>query len=77
GDLFLQSPLLRSAKKQLQEIALFTKGRQMLVLVGLPWEHGGKLYNVAAALCGGRLLGLVPKTHLPNYSEFYEQRHFR
>ena len=48
----------------------------MMVLVGLPWKHGSKLYNVAAVLCGGRLLGIIPKTHLPNYSEFYEQRHF-
>ncbi|MDD3252245.1 MAG: NAD(+) synthase [Lachnospiraceae bacterium] len=76
GDLFLQMPLLRKAKEELREIEQFTKGRSMLVLVGLPWEHGGKLYNVAAAICDGVLLGLVPKKNLPNYSEFYEQRHF-
>src|SRR5699024_3311731 len=43
---------------------------------GLPVRAGGKLYNCAAVVCGGRLLGLVPKTHLPNYAEFYEMRHF-
>ena len=48
----------------------------MLVFVGLPVRHLGKLYNCAAALCGGELLGLVPKTHLPNYGEFYERRWF-
>lgn len=48
----------------------------MLVFVGLPWERGGKLYNVAAAVKDGELLGLVPKTNLPNYQEFYEARHF-
>lgn len=76
SDLFSQFPLLRRAKEELRSIVEFTKGRQMLVFVGLPWEHGGKLYNVAAAVCNGELLGVVPKTNLPNYSEFYEQRHF-
>ena len=76
GDLFSQFPLVRKAKEELGEIVRFSKGRNMLVFVGLPWEHGGKLYNAAAAVCDGRLLGIVPKTSLPNYSEFYEQRHF-
>lgn len=76
SDLFSQFPLLRQAKEELRRLVQFTKGRQMLVFVGLPWEHGGKLYNVAAAVCDGELLGVVPKTNLPNYSEFYEQRHF-
>ena len=39
-------------------------------------RHNGKLYNCAAVLCNGELLGLVPKVHLPNYGEFYEERHF-
>lgn len=76
GDLFLQAPLIRAAREQLSVIAACTKDKPMLVFVGLPWEHGGKLYNAAAALSSGRVLGIVPKTHLPNYSEFYEQRHF-
>ena len=53
-----------------------TRDKDMLVFVGLPWDRDGKLYNVAAALKDGRLLGLVPKKNLPNYSEFYEARHF-
>ena len=48
----------------------------MVTLAGLPVPLGGKLYNCAAVLCGGRLLGLVPKSFLPNYGEFYEKRHF-
>lgn len=76
NDLFLQYPLIRSTRQELGEIVRFTKGKQMLVFIGLPWEHGGKLYNVAAAVCNGQLLGIVPKTNLPNYSEFYELRHF-
>ena len=48
----------------------------MLVFVGLPWEYNNKLYNVAAAIQDGKLLGLVPKRWIPNYSEFYEGRYF-
>ena len=76
NDLFSQFPLIRKAREELRNIVRFSQGRQMLVFVGLPWEHGGKLYNAAAAICDGRLLGVVPKTNLPNYAEFYEQRHF-
>lgn len=76
GDLFLQIPLINSARRELKEVIYATKGKQMLVFLGLPWESGNKLYNVAAAVCNGALLGLVPKLNLPNYSEFYELRHF-
>lgn len=76
GDLFSQMPLIRSAKEELKTIVEFTKGRQMLIFIGLPWEHANKLYNVAAVICNGELLGIVPKTNLPNYSEFYELRNF-
>lgn len=47
-----------------------------LVFVGVPFRNHGKLYNVAAVLNRGEIIGLVPKTYLPNYGEFYEQRHF-
>ena len=47
-----------------------------LIIVGLPWEYNGKLYNVAAVLNRGTILGLVPKTNLPKYAEYYEARHF-
>ena len=76
GDLFLQETLLLEAKKALLYLAEETKKMDALVFVGLPYEHKGKLYNVAAALNHGQILGLVPKTFLPNYNEFYEARHF-
>lgn len=76
GDLFWQEKLLDSAKHELCRILAHTRGRDALVFVGMPWEKDGKLYNVAAALFDGRLIGLVPKRHLPNYNEFYEARYF-
>ena len=75
-DLFLQFPLLRKAKEELGEIVKASQELDMLLFVGLPWEQEGKLFNVAAAVSHGKLLGLVPKKYLPNYSEFYEVRHF-
>lgn len=76
NDLFLQELLLKEAKDALRWLMEHTSQMQALIFVGLPFEHLGKLYNVAAAISGGRLLGLIPKTHIPNYGEFYEQRHF-
>lgn len=76
NDLFLQELLLCEAKEALLWLMEQTKDLNALIFVGLPFEHLGKLYNVAAAMSGGRLLGLVPKTYLPNYGEFYEKRHF-
>lgn len=76
GDLFLQDILLKKARKSLKKIAKCTAGVQAIVFVGLPICVGGKLYNAAAALCDGEILGLVPKTFLPNYNEFYEVRYF-
>ncbi len=76
GDLFLQEALLSGAKEALKEIALATKGQDALVFVGLPMEKDGRLYNVAAALQNGNVLGFVPKYYLPTYGEFYEGRHF-
>lgn len=76
GELFLQDTLLNGAMKELQRIVNFTKGRGLFVTLGLPLQKQGKLYNVAAAIYNGRLLGLVPKRNLPGYSEFYEARHF-
>lgn len=76
GDLFLQTTLLRKAREELDNLVTKSEGMDMLVFVGLPWERDGKLYNVAAVIHNGVLLGLVPKTNLPNYSEFYEARNF-
>ena len=75
-DLFLQERLLEGAKEALKTVIAHTKGRDTLVFVGLPLEKDGKLYNVAAAIQEGRLLGFVPKRNIPNYAEFYEVRHF-
>ena len=76
GDLFWQESLLCGAKEALVWLVEQTRELNALIFVGLPFEHLGKLYNVAAAMNRGRLLGLVPKTYLPNYGEFYEKRHF-
>lgn len=76
GDLFYQQVLIREAKKELLAIAKYTQRKDYLAFVGLPLEYNGKLYNVAAAVTQGKVLGLVPKTHIPNYNEFYERRHF-
>ena len=76
GDLFLQETLLNGAVDALFEIAGAGKGLGLLCVVGLPLEYGAKLYNCAAVLYDGNLLGIVPKSNIPNYSEFYEQRHF-
>ena len=77
SDLFLQDILLNSAKKALAEIAEHTKNLDALVFVGVPIAVGGELYNVAAALNHGNILGFTTKSFLPNYGEFYEMRQFR
>lgn len=77
GDLFGQNVLLDGALAALKEIAAATKGKSMLVFVGVPVRLGGVLYNCAAALCGGKVLAFIPKRHLPNYAEFYEKRNFQ
>ncbi len=76
GDLFWQDCLLAEARQRLSEIVLSTKGLHALILIGLPVEREGKLYNTAAVISDGRLLALVPKRHIPSYGEFYETRHF-
>ena len=75
-DLFLQRRLLDSAWETLLKITKETADVDALVFVGVPFRNHGKLYNVAAVLNRGEIIGLVPKTYLPNYGEFYEQRHF-
>lgn len=76
GDLFSLDSLLDSAESATREIVAHTAGKKLLVFVGVPVRHLGKLYNCAAVISNGRLLGLVPKTALPNYAEFYELRQF-
>lgn len=76
GDLFLQDPLLDESLRGLMEIKRETKGMDMVVIVGCPLVVEHKLYNCGVFLFDGRILGVVPKIHLPNYGEFYEARHF-
>ncbi len=76
GELFLQDTLINSALEQLMRIVDYTLGMDVLVTLGLPICKEGKLFNTAAVIQNGELLGLIPKKNLPNYSEFYEARHF-
>lgn len=76
SDLFDHSVLLKASKKALLEIAENTNDKDMLVFVGAPLEVNGKLYNVAAAMNQGEIIGFTTKTFLPNYGEFYEMRQF-
>lgn len=75
-DLFLQHTLLEGAESALCRIAEATRSLDLFFTVGLPFRVNGKLYNAAAALCRGKILGILPKTHIPTYSEFYERRWF-
>ena len=76
GELFSQQLLLEKAAEQLQYIVEATRNKDALVMVGLPVERDGRLYNVAAVMQGGELLGMIPKANIPSYAEFYEGRHF-
>lgn len=76
SDLFFQTSLLFAAEKAVKDILDATKTIDMLILVGTPVETDNQLFNCAALLHKGKILGMVPKTYLPNYSEFYEERWF-
>ena len=76
GDLLLQPVLQQGALHALQTLLAVSAGLPMTTVAGLPLEVEGKLYNCAAVLHGGKILGVVPKTNLPNYGEFYEARWF-
>lgn len=75
-DIFFQESLLEAAERALGELLKYTVNYDALIAVGLPYEFMGKLYNVAAVINKGKILGLVPKKNLPNYQEFYEARQF-
>lgn len=76
NDLFLQNTLIRGAMDGIKKIAEASKDMKSLFFVGFPYMHLGKLYNVTAAISKGRVLGMIPKSYIPNYGEFYEARHF-
>lgn len=75
-DLFTQSALLEAAEAALLDLCEGTKNLKTLMIVGVPIRHGTGVYNGAAVIFGGQILGLVPKTFLPNYREFYDKRYF-
>ena len=76
GDLFAQDVLLQAAKTAIKKIAAYTEEKDMLAFVGTPLQVDGKLYNTAAAVNRGKIIGFTTKTFLPNYAEFYEMRQF-
>lgn len=76
NDLFYQEELLEGVIKSLFEIKTYSEGMDSLIFVGMPLEVESKIYNVAAVLQNGEILAFIPKTHLPNYNEFYEMRQF-
>jgi NAD+ synthase (glutamine-hydrolysing) len=75
-DLFGQDTLLDAAEDAIAELLRASKGLLPIIVVGAPLRHQNRLYNCAVVMQGGRLLGVVPKSYLPNYREFYERRWF-
>lgn len=76
SDLFLQETLLEGAEQALSDLLEYSSAFPLVTVIGLPVIYNQKLYNCGAVILQGRLLGVVPKTYIPNYSEFYEARHF-
>ena len=76
ADLFGQQLLLQAAEDAIVDLKMQSIAWKAAILVGVPVSYGGRLYNCAAMIKHGRLYGLVPKTYLPNYNEFYEGRWF-
>ena len=77
GDLFAQEMLIKKSEEALREIIAYTVGKDALFFVGLPFMVRNKLYNAAAVIYGGELLGMITKSFLPNYGEAYEMRQFQ
>ena len=76
ADLFLQDTLLTNSNKGIEKILSETKDKDILIAVGAPVLENTTLYNAAYILFKGKVLGIVPKSYIPNYSEFYEKRWF-
>lgn len=77
SDLFLQSTLLNSSEEGLKKITDYSKNKDMLIAVGAPLLYKTCLYNCAFVIFKGKILGIVPKSYIPNYTEFYEKRWFK
>lgn len=76
GDLFLQEQLLNDSIKALKEVLDETKELDIISIIGMPLRHNNQLFNCAVVINKGNILGVVPKTYIPNYVEFYEARWF-
>ncbi len=76
GDLFFQKILRKRTVESLMEIKEKSVGKEILFFIGVPLTKNGSLYNTAVALKNGKILGVVPKSFIPNYNEFYEKRWF-
>ncbi len=75
-ELFFQRPLIEAVRKAVEDVARASEGFGGLVVAGAPLEHEGRLYNTAVVFHRGQILGVIPKSYLPNYREFYEKRYF-
>lgn len=76
SDLFFQKSLLSACENTLKEILSETKNLDIISIIGVPVPHCDALYNCGAVCCKGKILAIIPKINIPNYTEFYEQRHF-
>lgn len=76
ADLFNDKLLLQTARKSLKHIAERTVATPAAIIVGAPLEYNNRLYNCAVVIAGGKIVGVIPKIHIPNYNEFYEKRWF-
>jgi NAD+ synthase (glutamine-hydrolysing) len=76
GDLFFQHDFVKAAEQSLLDLAEFTSGSGVTLIVGVPVEDSGKLFNCAAVISQGSILGLIPKSFLCNTSQYYEERWF-
>ena len=76
GDLFFQQSLLAAARDGLKRLLSYSQRSETILAVGLPLEIRGRLFNCAAILSGGQIYGIIPKTYIPTYNEFYERRWF-
>ncbi len=76
NDLFLQETLISASMDALMLVVEHSFGSDVISFVGFPFEHNGKLYNCAAVIHNGQINAIIPKCHIPNHGEFYEQRYF-
>lgn len=76
GDLFLQEQLLDDSIKALEQVLNETKDIDITSILGMPLRHDNQLFNCAVVITKGKILGVIPKTYIPNYQEFYEARWF-